>query len=243
VSDYKHEIVLALVESGLSGSAGDMTECQAHEVAEVALRVLLPTIERHEQRLAEQSELFDGWVAYRERVKEERRADGEALADALGERYASRRVLLPKLIEEFKRLRSSRQAWAEEALKMETIADRALTFYSQHDDRLAFVSRRYQQDGSGANARRNRCTGISADALAWFAVGRRDEPKRSEYPADPSDLAACQRTYDMAPAFLQERMAPVLAKYRAAVAERYPEVEAGFTRPQCTVHSEQTGCA
>jgi hypothetical protein len=145
------------------------------------------------------------------------------------------------LVEAVRSERSSRQAWAEEALKMETIAERMLTFFSQHDERLAFMSRRYQSDGSGVNFRRTRCTGISADALAWFAVGRRDEPKRSEYPADPADFAACQRTYDMAPAFLQERMKPVLERYLAAVAERYPDEMAGFARPVCAVHPENGG--
>lgn len=69
-----------------------------------------------------------------------------------------------------------------------------------------------------------RCYGLSSDALAFFALGKRDEPTEWDYPMDPSDLAACQMTYDMAPAHLKPVMLPVLAKMRGYVAERYPEV-------------------
>lgn len=67
-----------------------------------------------------------------------------------------------------------------------------------------------------------RCYGISSDALALFALGKRDEPTRAVYPMDPSDLAACQLTYNMAPTHLQPKMLPALQRMRAYVAERYP---------------------
>ncbi|MDQ0376541.1 hypothetical protein [Amycolatopsis thermophila] len=84
---------------------------------------------------------------------------------------------------------------------------------------LEFVAERYRRDGSGVRFSKDRCTGVSSDALAWFAAGARPEPERHEYPADRSDLAACERTFHMAPPHLQERMLPVLERYRAAVAK------------------------
>lgn len=87
---------------------------------------------------------------------------------------------------------------------------------------LKFVGDRYLADGSGVRFTSGRCTGVSADALAWYAVSVRGEPVEGEYPRDPSDLAACERTLEMAPVHLRERMAPVIEKYRAAVARAYP---------------------
>lgn len=136
-----------------------------------------------------------------------------------------------KLEADVERERASRQAWAEEAMRLDTIGETLLTAVSKYDERLRFVAARYLADGSGANFRSTRCTGVSSDALAWYAVERRDEPKPHEYPLDPSDLAACERTYEMAPEFLRERMDPVLAKYRAAVAKRYPEVAQRSVHP------------
>lgn len=124
------------------------------------------------------------------------------------------------------RAEASRRDWAIEAVAMDEIGDRLLSFHAHNEDRFSFISRRYHADGSGLNFRRSRCTGVSSDALAWYAVGRRDEPKLSEYPADESDLSACERTYAMASEWLQERMLPVLERYRAHV------------RPVCTVHPE-----
>lgn len=134
---------------------------------------------------------------------------------------------------ELARIASSRQAWAEEAMRLDCIAESVLTAVSKYDDKLRFMARRYLSNGPGLNFRPTRCSGVSSDAMAWFAVGMRDEPRREEYPLDPSDLAACERTYEMAPEFLRERMEPVLARYRAAVAKSYPEVG---PRPQCAVH-------
>jgi hypothetical protein len=107
---------------------------------------------------------------------------------------------------------------------MDFFAERMTLAAGMHDGRLRFVARRYLADGSGANFRSTRCMGVSSDALAWYAVGIRVEPMPEEYPLDPSDLAACERTYEMAPEFLRERMEPVLTRYRAAVAKDYPEV-------------------
>lgn len=85
---------------------------------------------------------------------------------------------------------------------------------------------------------RPRCYGISSDALALYALGlvRRPQvpgtPTRegghswfgsecgSDYPFDLDDLAACQRTFDMAPPHLQERMRPVLDEFTGWIRER-----------------------
>jgi hypothetical protein len=66
-----------------------------------------------------------------------------------------------------------------------------------------------------------RCWGISSNALALYAIRRGRRPARSEFPSDKDDLGACERTYEMAPPHLQERMLPVLEEFRAAV--RNPE--------------------
>jgi len=68
---------------------------------------------------------------------------------------------------------------------------------------------------------RDRCWGISSDALSLYGVRGGPEPSRGQYPADRGDLAACERTYLMAPDEVRERMLPVLEKYRAYVAERW----------------------
>lgn len=49
----------------------------------------------------------------------------------------------------------------------------------------------------------------------------------TEYPHDIDDLNACERTYEMAPPWVQERMLPVLLEFRSWVLEgrnRYGEV-------------------
>jgi hypothetical protein len=149
---------------------------------------------------------------------------GQDVEDSLRRAVRSAHQRIDELVAEKQSERSSRQAWAEEAMREDQIAEKMLAAVARYDSRLRFVAARYLSDGSGLNFRGGRCTGVSSDALAWFAVERRDEPKPHEYPLDPSDLAACERTYEMAPEFLQERMAPVLARYRAAVAKSYPEV-------------------
>lgn len=80
---------------------------------------------------------------------------------------------------------------------------------------LDFVGRRYLADGSGVRFAADRCTGRSSNALAWYGVFVAPEPTVADYPADAADLAACQRTYDMAPAHVQWRMRPVLDRYQA----------------------------
>lgn len=100
---------------------------------------------------------------------------------------------------------------AARVLRDETVA--------QAQGALEFVAERYRRGGSGANFRSDRCTGISSDALAWYGVGCTPEPKRHQYPADASDLAACERTFAMAPEHVQKRMLPVMEKYRSALTE------------------------
>lgn len=68
-----------------------------------------------------------------------------------------------------------------------------------------------------------RCWGLSSDGLATFAIGG-PEPRHA--PADPSDLLACELTYQMAPAHLRPAMDPWLEKWRGDVFSRYPEAEA-----------------
>lgn len=62
-----------------------------------------------------------------------------------------------------------------------------------------------------------RCWGVSSDALAYYGAGKTSEPQPNEYPADAGDLAACERTYELAPASIQLRMLPILEKYRQHV--------------------------
>lgn len=68
-----------------------------------------------------------------------------------------------------------------------------------------------------------RDTGRSSNALVRFAIAGKaiDE---TDYPSDPSDLAACFLARDRAPAHLQPAMDRMLVRYRAHVARRYPEV-------------------
>ena len=74
---------------------------------------------------------------------------------------------------------------------------------------------------------RDRCWGISSDALVDYVFGLRDEPTAVwGYPSDPSDLAACQRAYDMAPERVQRLMDPLMTKYREHVEDRYPHAVA-----------------
>jgi hypothetical protein len=82
---------------------------------------------------------------------------------------------------------------------------------------LEFVGARYLHNGSGLNFTAERCCGTSSDALAWYGVGIRGEPSEDEYPRDTSDLEACERTYGMAPPEVQERMLPILERYRTKV--------------------------
>ncbi|MEU0467260.1 hypothetical protein ABZ215_24935 [Amycolatopsis sp. NPDC006131] len=81
---------------------------------------------------------------------------------------------------------------------------------------------------------RPRCWGISSDALAYYGAGKEPEPGLDEYPADPADLGACERTYAMAPEGIKPRMRPVLEKYRAHVAARYPDAGGEWCNCQAT---------
>jgi uncharacterized protein YuzE len=87
---------------------------------------------------------------------------------------------------------------------------------------LEFLVARHE---AGQRRELPRCYGMSSDALAYYGAGKRGEPIEGwDYPADPDDLGACERTYDMAPEHIKQRMLPVLEKFRAHVAKRYPEV-------------------
>jgi hypothetical protein len=67
-----------------------------------------------------------------------------------------------------------------------------------------------------------RCWGISSDAMAWAAIC--GEPVQlSSYPADAGDLAACERTYRMAPDHLRPSMARIMIAFRAHVARSCPD--------------------
>lgn len=81
---------------------------------------------------------------------------------------------------------------------------------------------RHQARNCGSLHAAGRCWGISSDALADYALDVRGEPGDWEYPHDTADLAACERTYRMAPEHLRLLMLPVLERYRAAVEQRYP---------------------
>lgn len=83
------------------------------------------------------------------------------------------------------------------------------------DEALAFLLARREAERDHA---RPRCWGNSSDALAFFAAAGASEPTFFEYPSDRADLAACELTYEMGSPRLQERMLPVLEKFRAAIA-------------------------
>lgn len=87
---------------------------------------------------------------------------------------------------------------------------------------VAFMVARHQARARRQFRGESRCWGISSDALADYALGLRGEPGRGEFPFDVWDLAACERTYRMAPEHLRDVMAPVLEQYRVAVEARYP---------------------
>lgn len=108
-----------------------------------------------------------------------------------------------------------------------------------------------------------RCWGRSSDAMALYGLGEGPRPTipgrmtaqiemgrrwafstkaggswsgdecGRDYPADMSDLNACERTYEMAPLWVQERMRPVLEEFRQWVlhgVNRYGErIQAGAT--------------
>jgi len=65
---------------------------------------------------------------------------------------------------------------------------------------------------------RPRCTGVSSDALAAYALGLGPVPQRWSYPHDAADLAACELTYAMAPPDVAEVMVATLELFRAEVA-------------------------
>lgn len=220
------DIVEALVRNGYAGQAGDILEGHfAHEVAElISVEVVAPLLAEAEKKIAH-LEMYEG--VYRDVGEVLSKALGTGEGASLGEGIAGDVWLLG---EKLRRAEASRRDWAADAVATDALAERLLTFHAQNEERLSFVARRYLADGSGVNFRGGRCTGVSSDALAWFAVGRRDEPKLGEYPADESDLAACERTYEMATEFLQERMLPVLERYRKHVSAR--------SLPQCAVHPE-----
>jgi hypothetical protein len=106
--------------------------------------------------------------------------------------------------------------------------DPAARLRAEHD----FVIARAQARRFGGQ----RCYGLSSDALAMYALGFGERPQvpgtptsphfwtgdecGQDYPADEDDLAACERTYAMAPPHLRERMAPVLEEFRGWVRER-----------------------
>lgn len=83
-----------------------------------------------------------------------------------------------------------------------------------------FVARRQE---ARDYSRSPRCWGISSDALTMFGLGYTDEVRRADYPADPSDLLACQLTYEMAPKTVQRRMKPALDDFWTHVVGKYPD--------------------
>jgi hypothetical protein len=95
---------------------------------------------------------------------------------------------------------------------------------------VAFMVARHQARARGSFHGSDRCWGVSSDALADYSLGLRGAPTRRDYPFDPSDLAACERTFRMAPEHLQQVMRPVLDLYRAAVEERCPGAIGRVTR-------------
>lgn len=85
------------------------------------------------------------------------------------------------------------------------------------DGGAKFLGERYRRQ---QERNQPRCWGISSDALALVGVGAIERPPRHDFPSDEDDLAACERTYAMAPPHIQARMLPVLEEYRAAIADK-----------------------
>jgi hypothetical protein len=74
--------------------------------------------------------------------------------------------------------------------------------------------------------------GHSANRLVEFALGGSAPTMNSDYPADTEDLRACECCYESAPKCLQERMLPILTKYRGHIYRKISrrEVNAWNTR-------------
>lgn len=83
----------------------------------------------------------------------------------------------------------------------------------KHEHLIYYARRGYEQNHS----LRPRRYGVSSNVMVDYALGLRGEPGVILYPADKSDLAACERTYDTAPTDLQPKMLPLLELYREHV--------------------------
>lgn len=82
---------------------------------------------------------------------------------------------------------------------------------------------RRRRERARGRVRYPRCWGISSDALAGHGAGG-PPPSSRQRPVDLYDLAACYRTWRMAPDAAQARMRPVLDGWRAEIAShRRPE--------------------
>lgn len=93
---------------------------------------------------------------------------------------------------------------------------------TQLEAEMAFI--RQRTESRERHYGENRLHGISSDALARYALGWSSKPAIGSFPYDPSDLAACFRTFSIAPLHLRAAMTPVLAEYVAHVSQRYPKV-------------------
>lgn len=68
-----------------------------------------------------------------------------------------------------------------------------------------------------------RVTGMSSDSLVRFALSGDETDLYA--PADPSDLMACARTFQMAPAHLKDRMRRTLDQWTASICTKWPQSE------------------
>ena len=68
-----------------------------------------------------------------------------------------------------------------------------------------------------------RCTGVSSDAMVFYALGG-PYPADYEYPHDRSDYKACESIFSMAPAHLQRKLGGVMMEYRRALREKGVEL-------------------
>lgn len=190
------------------------------EAADIALSVVSPLLAERDDEITRLRERGDrehrealraiGALESTRRVRDEYQAERDEARAELMESVALLRWL------------HAEACWqrdeARQAIAAITTGGRpADTIPAPDDDTTAFLRARWERGRAHP-----RCTGISSDALAWYAAGA-PHPTKGDFPSDPDDLAACWRTYTMAPLRLRLRMLPVLRLYSDWVAERYPE--------------------
>ena len=98
-----------------------------------------------------------------------------------------------------------------------------MTIVEPEKDRLKqdvkFLLTRSMEAGSVTFGDSERFVGVSSNAMVRAAY-EGGWPSREEYPADMSDLAACERTFEMAPRHRRNVMEAVLMAYKKHLEEK-----------------------